>query len=56
MYRIMVWSQDGKWEQVFADQNFKDVYERYQRYEVRPGFTKHLFVELNATWMWQKQE
>lgn len=50
MYRIMVWShQDGEWDQVFADRDYDIVYERYQRYEVREGFTKHLFKELNRT-------
>jgi hypothetical protein len=51
MYRIMVWSQDGKWEQIFADSDFHVVCERFIRYKVRKGFTKHLFHELDKSTM-----
>jgi len=49
MYRIMVWSQDGQWQQVDADHNYEQMWERYLRYEVRDGFTKHFFKELSRS-------
>jgi hypothetical protein len=51
MYRIMVWSIAGEWEQLDADRNYEQMWERYLRYEVRVGYTKHFFKELSHSTM-----